>query len=593
MEAFGLSFRRAENRLHISDDTGTIQYSDGESEETKLFRTIGSIKDLSSISWELQRLIESWAQRYHLSMHRGAIVRCLPLSPHSQVLELGAGCGAVTRALGEKFAVVDAIEGSAARARICASRCRDLANVRVFATNINNISPEHNYGLVFLVGVLEWSKGYIDVADPFRSCLQIASRALNESGVLVIAIENQVGLKYLLGIGEDHSGIELEGLHGYPTFNRAETFSKQKLLELLNSVGLNAVRFLYPFPDYKLAKVILTDEAVSLRSEAIAYWASRYQFEDYLKPERRIGGHQALIVSEIAKAGLLGELSNSFLIMACARHSDLPSLPWIVWSERLTRHKKFTSETKLEYSDNAFTIKKQYPHSFAKQYSKVKRFRLNSVVSQPFLDGSILELQLVRMAMAGHKDQFLQAVERWMAYAGNFLPADDHVHLRPEAWDCIPRNLMEMKDGTLRAFDLEFLYDDQLSSEDLCVRGLLWWYLDNIAWVGPLNPTGRTVRDHLVWVLREVFPRRNPDALINRAIEREGEFQPLLGFTDTATIEQMLNEPRREFRDTTQRLFDAETELQTTKAQLARLQKHPVVGCVISTWRKLFNPNLP
>jgi len=199
MKAFGLSFRPSENQLFSCGNGGNIQYSDGNEEETKLFRIINSVNDLSSTSCELQSVINSWAQRYHLSMHRGAIVRSLPLAANSRVFELGAGCGAVTRALGEKFAAVDAVEGSAVRARICASRCRDLPNVRVFAADINNILPQPDYDIAFLVGVLEWSKGYIQFNDPFRFCLQIAFRALKQGGVLVLAIENQIGTLNLFG----------------------------------------------------------------------------------------------------------------------------------------------------------------------------------------------------------------------------------------------------------------------------------------------------------------------------------------------------------------------------------------------------------
>lgn len=593
MNAFGLLFRPSENQLQISDDIDAIQYSDGETAETKLFEAISSATDLSATSWELQNVIENWAQRYHLSMHRGAIVRCLPFSASLQVLELGAGCGAMTRALGEKFSTVDAIEGSTARARICASRCRDLPNVRVFAADINKVVPQPDYDIVFLVGVLEWSKGYIHADSPFRACLQIAARALKDNGVLIIAIENQLGLKYFLGIGEDHCGIELEGLHGYPTFRHAETFSKAKLCELLSEIGLRAIRFLYPFPDYKLAKVILTDNAASLHSEAIAYWASRYQFEDYLRPERRVCGHQGLIMSEVTKAGLLGELSNSLLVMAAVRDSSLPCLPWVVWSERLARRQIYHSQTTLEIAGDALVVRKSHPYVAAKQKVHDESFQLNSVRQEPFLDGYILELEMVRMAMAGDKDRFLQTIARWMAYIEKHLLKDDGVHLRPEAWDCIPRNLIQMKDGTLRAFDLEFMYDESLSNEDLCARGLLWWYLDNLPWVAPLNPSGRTVRDHLVWALTQIFSRRDPNTLIAQTIEREDKFQTLLGFTGGAAIDQMLNEVRKEYRVPEQRLFDVEAELQKRVDQLDRLKNHIVVGRVISAWRRLFNPNLP
>jgi SAM-dependent methyltransferase len=339
MKIFGQSFHKAGDNLYVTQDNLSFTYSDGDENERKLLKVTNSAQDLSSLSLELHQNGESWIDRYHFSMHRGSIIRCLPFSRHARVLEIGAGCGAVTRALAEKFAQVDAIEGSLNRARICSSRCRDLENVRVFASEINTIEPEPNYDLVILVGVLEWSSGFVEGIDPFRKCLQIASQSLVEDGTIVIAIENQLGLKYFLGVGEDHSGREFEGLHGYPTFQLAETFSKLTLSEMLKASGLVALRFMYPFPDYKMARVVVTDEAVSLYSESIGYWVSRYPFEDYLQPERRTSGNRALITCEVAKAGLLGELANSFLILASRRESSLPTQPWMVWSERLARNR--------------------------------------------------------------------------------------------------------------------------------------------------------------------------------------------------------------------------------------------------------------
>ena len=49
--------------------------------------------------------------------------------------ELGAGCGAITRYLGEKFATVFAVEGSFPRARVAKKRCSDLKGVSVLCAN--------------------------------------------------------------------------------------------------------------------------------------------------------------------------------------------------------------------------------------------------------------------------------------------------------------------------------------------------------------------------------------------------------------------------------------------------------------------------
>jgi hypothetical protein len=591
MKAFGLSFSQSENRLYVSPDTGTIRFSDGEQIERELFEVISSARDISATSWELQKSINSWARRYHLSMHRGTIIRSLPFSSDAQVLELGAGCGAITRALGEKFAIVDAIEGSVSRARICASRCRDLLNVRVFAADINKIIPSSAYDIVFLVGVLEWSKGYVTAINPFKRCLEIASGSLKEDGVLVVGIENRLGLKYLLGIGEDHCGIEFEGVHGYPTFHEAETFSKAELESMLRESEMAAVRFLYPYPDYKLARVILSDEAVSLCSETIAYWASRSKFEDYLMPERRLNGNQSLITCEVGKAGLLGILSNSFLVLASRREGYLPNMPWAVRSERLTENRSLSSTTTLEQVSGNLQVRKVYPYPIApEQRPYGSTFRLNCLDVQPFLEGSILELDLLRCAIAGNVDHFFRILRDWIDYIQRHRLSKDGVHLQPEAWDCIPRNLMRISEGAIQAFDLEFTIEDSIKTEELCTRGLLWWYVDNAPWAMPLKPEAKTIRDHLQWAVGRLFPNLDQSRLISRTIIRENSFQSFFASANNAEkISILINSPVR-YREQTYRLT---AQMRTSQEQLDRLKNHIVIGKVISLWRKLVNPDLP
>ena len=602
MDIFGLSFRQAGDRFYISDGTREFQYSDGEIEEKTLIELINSTPDLSAISWDLHKNINSWAQRYHLSIHRGAIIRCLPIPSNARVLELGAGCGAVTRALGEKFAMVDGVEGSETRASICASRCRDLPNVRVFVADINSMTPRPDYDVVFLVGVLEWSKGYANAANPFQRCLQIASDSLKEGGIIIIAIENQLGIKYFLGIGEDHCGKQLEGLQGYPTFHSVETFSKAKLYSLAREAGMTAVRFLYPYPDYKLARVILTDEAVSLRSEMIAYWASRYRFEDYLRPERYVDGNQSLILSEIGKAGLLGELSNSFLVLAARKEAELPDFSWLVWSERPTESRKLYSLTTLEQANGELGIRKFYPHLSCRELVLLgSTFRLNLLDTQAFLQGSLLDLDLLRAAMSSNEMVFLQRIKEWMVYIESQQLGGNRLHLKSEAWDCIPRNLVRLDDGRIHAFDQEFANDDSIRMEDLCARGLLWWYVDNAPWVTSLRPNAETIREHLQWVLQELFPHVDANTLISCMIDRENSFQALFApQVDADKISILLDFPLKDLRHSGQRVIELETKLhdlakrlQRSEDRFNRIRNHIVIGRVISIWRKLFNPDLP
>lgn len=60
------------------------------------------------------------------------------------VLELGCGCGAMTRYLGEIGAIVDSIEGTSSRARIAGERCRELENVKIHVDNFLEYESEKN-----------------------------------------------------------------------------------------------------------------------------------------------------------------------------------------------------------------------------------------------------------------------------------------------------------------------------------------------------------------------------------------------------------------------------------------------------------------
>ena len=52
-------------------------------------------------------------------------------------------------------------------------------------------------------------------SDLKRRLILLAGKRVNAEGVLILAIENQVGLKYLLSHPEDHLGLPWVGLEGY------------------------------------------------------------------------------------------------------------------------------------------------------------------------------------------------------------------------------------------------------------------------------------------------------------------------------------------------------------------------------------------
>src|SRR4029077_20103459 len=77
------------------------------------------------------------------------------------------------------------------------------------------------------------------------------------------AIENRLGLKYFNGCAEDHVGVPFVGIQDLYKPRGPRTFGRLELEQLLRSAGLRHISFLYPFPDYKLPRLVLTQAALT------------------------------------------------------------------------------------------------------------------------------------------------------------------------------------------------------------------------------------------------------------------------------------------------------------------------------------------
>jgi SAM-dependent methyltransferase len=304
-------FRRAEG--------GSLAYSDGADAERRIYEIVRSARDRSTFSNELAGAIVDWPSEYHLSRQRHCIVRPLGIKSGDRVLELGCGCGAVTRHLGEIGANVTAIEGAWPRAVTAAERCRDLPNVTIIADDLLRYETALPFDWVLLVGVLEYAPVFSNEADPIADVLRRASSVLAPTGRLAVAIENKLGLKYFNGCAEDHVGIPFHGLQGLYGDRSPRTFGRAELAGHIRDAGLPEIKFFYPFPDYKLPRVVLTDAALADPQFDAAGTLAYLQARDYGGSPHRLFD-EALVAREAARNGVLGDLSNSFLAVA-ARES--------------------------------------------------------------------------------------------------------------------------------------------------------------------------------------------------------------------------------------------------------------------------------
>lgn len=286
-------------------------YSDGDDVENFLlefFRNKPSNKEIS----EALKSNNTWPIRYHISEERENLLSWYNFKKKSKILEIGAGCGALTGLFLNKGLDVTAVELSKRRAEIIRERYSERKNLTVIDGNINEKSFKNKFDYITLIGVLEYAGRFGKGKNPFKEILYETKKFLKREGALILAIENKLGLKYWRGAPEDHTNIVFDSIQDYPNYDGIRTFSKNEIVELLESVGYKNRYFYYPLPDYKFCFELFSEDYLpdSKHRPSSSLFPSPHPAESYFLFDERS-------VSEtLQEAGLFDTFSNSFLIIS-------------------------------------------------------------------------------------------------------------------------------------------------------------------------------------------------------------------------------------------------------------------------------------
>lgn len=214
-----------------------------------------------------------WLHRVVTADNRTAFFgRVLP-DGDGPVLDVGAGWGQIARPLARHRPVV-ALEPVAERLDfIRASAAQEGVADKVFFLEADylEIAFSTRFSAVCAIGVLEWAGAFQDREDPRerqRRFLRKIRRELAPGGHLVLGIENRIGLKFLLGMPDDHLGVphiaclpaDLAARRWKESSGhtlRSFTYSQAELAVLLKEAGFTTVDFFGAFPDYKVPEAIV------------------------------------------------------------------------------------------------------------------------------------------------------------------------------------------------------------------------------------------------------------------------------------------------------------------------------------------------
>ena len=484
--------------LDLSKYGGSDLYCDGavEDEILEIVKTTAASDYPRAIKEHL-----SWPVLYHLSDIRENIVEWIPIKPGSRILEVGAGCGAISGVLSRKAGTagrLDCVELSEKRSLINAYRHRDAENICIHVGNFEDIEPAMpaDYDAIFLIGVFEYAAAYIHDEDPYGSFLRIIKKHVRPGGSIIIAIENRLGMKYFGGAREDHLGDYFSGIEDYPSGGVVRTFSRPALERLLAAEGLTDHHFYYPYPDYKFMQYLYSDRRLPREGELSVNHLK-------LDRDRMELFDEQLAYDSMIRDGLYPLFSNSYLLIC----GPEPELVYSKYSN--DRAAAYVLRTDIEEDEKG--VRRVYKRPMGEEAKEHvsgisrreeglrKRYegtglsvcpceKEGDALRFPFLEGPTMEEELERVLKSDDREGALSLLRTYRDFV--YHKAEEG----PDNPDMQFSNLI-LCDGTWQLIDYEWAKEEAGDPEKNLIRGL---YLFR-----EYNASGKKLTEEL---LSEAYP---------------------------------------------------------------------------------------
>ena len=504
--SFSSKYTAAAPNLFTVENAPSFTYSDGEIEDY-IAAIVRGAADRGVMSPELARAGKDWASYYHLNYRRSFLLRPVShLLRGAAVLELGAGCGALTRYLGETAKRVVALEGSAKRAGIAAIRCEELDNVVIVNDTIQGLELAETFDVVTLIGVLEYARSFGEAGNNTEAdILAIAKSYLKPGGRLLLAIENQLGLKYFAGALEDHVGMPFFGLHDLYGRNTAVTFGRHELSALLTQCGFATIEQLVPLPDYKFPATVLYPGCFAHGEPSIdptPFVQGSFR-EDYQKSSEHCFSLEAAS-APIVRNGLLRDLCNSlFFVASPAPENHAFDSARCVAHYGSERAPEYAKETLFLRENGTIFVRRAYLDG--NRTAREENGVTNTLEDEAFFPYPLYHSSLVPLINTpGWDPRHLAAwAKDWVDFLrtktvdGNMLPAG--------LLDATPLNCAVMPEGRYGVFDQEWGLSDRdtVPLAYIVFRGLL----QSLGWFENVAPPGDRTPVRLVVLVSSIMAR--------------------------------------------------------------------------------------
>lgn len=301
-------------------------------------------------------------------------IEWLPISNKDNVLKIGEDNGNVLELVASKAKNVTCIETSLKRCELIASRTAYCDNITIALAGIDDIAEygEQKFDYIVMVGSFSHIEDYFseDIRKTITrtEALKKIKSLLAPHGIIVIADDNRLGLKYWNGVKPDGEDSNFAILENGCSKSGQIFHSKNEYCRLIREAGFVNYKFYYPYPDYKYTTAVYSDQHLPQQGD-LNY--DVYNWEEYC-----LNLYKDLdVYNVILKEELFDRMSNSFVIlMSEDSNFDEFNTIYVKYSNDRSGNYKIKTEIKQNSLGEKMVLKIPMNRFVVKHLSKMQNF---------------------------------------------------------------------------------------------------------------------------------------------------------------------------------------------------------------------------
>ena len=410
-----------------------------------------------------------------LSDVRENILNWYGFKKDSTILELNANYGEITGLLCKNAKKVVSIESSKRYADIIEKRHKNKENLELIIGNYENIELQEKFDYIVIIGMLE----------NLGQAIEYSKKHLKEDGTILLAVNNQFGVKAWITMNETANVIN----------NNSLAISREKLENILK--GMN-YKYYYPLPDYKLPNIIYTDKNMPTTSNI--YRDLTYKDENVNFKE--VDAYYQIISNNRED---FKRFANSFLLEISNKEVKENDIKFITFSnirkdeyriKTIIKDKKVYKTAINEKANGHINqIKNNIDLLNNIKINTLDSYKDDEIISQ-FVDGNTLEDELLKTYIEKGKEEFFNQIEQYYEFLKEKLIITDMnlltknvfdkykievndkdmeklIFVKHGFWDLIFQNCF-MIDNKYYFYDQEW-YEENIPAEYILYRAILYF----------------------------------------------------------------------------------------------------------------------